>query len=327
AWSLFPEHMAPYEEGVHTGKTFGLILTLMLCFTAEILFVKIPTPKNYPPLPPLLASLLTGLALKNLPAPANIAAHIDEDVSRTLRELALTVILTRAGLEIDPEGMAKVKWAVIRLAFMPCIAETVTIGITANLILGFPFLWSFMMGFMIAAVSPAVVIPSLIILQDKGLGVAKGVPSLVMAASGIDDVLAIAGFTVLLGLAIPTGLEEEIESFISQTFGAIIEIIIGIISGLVLGMLISYIPSKKMRYRHFCRGFLLLTIGIVFVFGTELWGIPGAGALCALVTSFTASLQWKEETKPLEKSWHFMWTVFQPILFGLTGTLVDVGMM
>uniref|UniRef100_H2YWT7 Cation/H+ exchanger domain-containing protein n=1 Tax=Ciona savignyi TaxID=51511 RepID=H2YWT7_CIOSA len=165
--------------------------------------------------------------------------------------------------------------------------------------------------FMIAAVSPAVVIPSLIILQDKGLGVAKGVPSLVMAASGIDDVLAIAGFTVLLGLAIPTGLEEEIESFISQTF-AIIEIIIGIISGLVLGMLISYIPSKKMRYRaanvrdldhvtmclhvHFCRGFLLLTIGIVFVFGTELWGIPGAGALCALVTSFTASLQWKEET-------------------------------
>ncbi|XP_078492079.1 sodium/hydrogen exchanger 9B2-like [Ciona intestinalis] len=483
-WALIPERMTPFKLDVHTGQTFGLVLTIMLCFTAEILFVKIPTPKGLPPLPPLLASLLMGLALKNLPAPLNIADHINVDVSRSLRELSLTVILTRAGLEIDPEAMAKVKWAVIRLAFMPCIAETVTIGITAYLILGFPFIWSFMMGFMIAAVSPAVVIPSLIILQGKGLGVSKGVPSLVMAASGIDDVLAIgkfanflpnfdakidlsdnsgkslittvhllyyfnsinhdclftlflaqhlstfsfilyfaidrhkltkncgfnslllyflhniksrlfiyfisppqkltkncgfnrfllysAGFTVLLGIAIPGGLEEEIIEYMSQTFfgggtdtydgmttplyeattaafnvtnstaahgggsttnigkeigGAIIEVIIGIVSGLVLGMLISYIPSRKMRYRHFCRGFLLLSIGIIFVFGTEIWGIPGAGALCALVMSFTASLHWKEETHPLEKSWHFMWTIFQPILFGLTGTLVEVEMM
>uniref|UniRef100_F6Y813 Cation/H+ exchanger transmembrane domain-containing protein n=1 Tax=Ciona intestinalis TaxID=7719 RepID=F6Y813_CIOIN len=320
-WALIPERMTPFKLDVHTGQTFGLVLTIMLCFTAEILFVKIPTPKGLPPLPPLLASLLMGLALKNLPAPLNIAHHINVDVSRSLRELSLTVILTRAGLEIDPEAMAKVKWAVIRLAFMPCIAETVTIGITAYLILGFPFIWSFMMGFMIAAVSPAVVIPSLIILQGKGLGVAKGVPSLVMAASGIDDVLAIGKFANFLPIFTSTSnIGKEIG-------GAIIEVIIGIISGLVLGMLISYIPSRKMRYRHFCRGFLLLSIGIIFVFGTEIWGIPGAGALCALVMSFTASLHWKEETHPLEKSWHFMWTIFQPILFGLTGTLVEVEMM
>ncbi|CAK8692411.1 sodium/hydrogen exchanger 9B2-like [Clavelina lepadiformis] len=356
-WALLPERMLPNHS------QFSLFMTIVLCFVAEQLVVKIPTPKGFPPLPPLLASLLMGLALKNLPEPLNLAEDIDEETSTILRELSLTVILTRAGLEIDAEGMRKVKWAVVRLAFMPCIAETTVIGILGHYILGFPFEWSFMTGFMIAAVSPAVVIPCLIILQDAGFGVSKGVPALVMAASGIDDVLAIAGFTVLLGIAIPTGLTEEIEegpginlyeissaapdtsSFHnnhtgtpSTIFGppinigkevgsAAIEVVIGIIAGLVLGFFISYIPPRTMRHKSFCRGFLLLGIGVLFVFGTEVWGIPGSGALCALITSFTASLHWKDEREPLEKAWHYMWLWFQPILFGLTGTLVEVEML
>ncbi|XP_039257713.1 sodium/hydrogen exchanger 9B2-like [Styela clava] len=374
-WSLAPKHMCPNEN------IFGLFVTILLCFVAEIGIAKIPTCHGFPPLPKLLASLLMGVMLANLPPPVNFAEYIHPHWSWSLRTLALAVILTRAGLELDPKAMEKVKWAVVRLAFLPCLGETCMIGIFGHLIMGFPWEWSFMLGFLIAAVSPAVVIPSLILLQEKGLGCEKGVPSLVMAASGIDDVLAIAGFTVLLGIAMPTKLEEAIigesphppphhttqapelrlfegngsDSFTTaymdttmvdftnttamhqsggghskaglELLGALVEVVIGIAAGLVCGFLISYVPPKDMKHKSFVRGSLLLSIGVFAVFASDFWGIPGSGALWALVTSFVASFHWKDECKPLEVAWHYMWIVFQPILFGLTGATVQVDML
>merc|ERR1719427_2205312 len=118
--------MQPNESG------FSLVITILLCFVAEILIEKVPTPEGMPPIPPLLASLLMGLALRNLPAPVNIAVYIEGESSKKLRELALTVILTAAGLEIDPDAMKKVKYAVVRLAFTPCLFETTAYGILAH---------------------------------------------------------------------------------------------------------------------------------------------------------------------------------------------------
>ena len=101
---------------------------------------------------------------------------------------------------------------VIRLAFTPCLVETLVVGISARVLFKygleyeFPWLWGFLLGFVLAAVSPAVVVPSLLELQDKGYGVAKGIPTLVIAAASVDDVLAISGFSVLLGLAFQGGV-------------------------------------------------------------------------------------------------------------------------
>ena len=114
---------------------------------------------------------------------------------------------------------------VVRLAFMPCLVETIFVGIAARIlfkyVIGyeFPWLWAFLLGFVLAAVSPAVVVPSLLELQDKGLGVAKGIPTLVIAAASVDDVLAISGFSILLGLAFQGGiapLNETIEGTIGH---------------------------------------------------------------------------------------------------------------
>jgi len=345
-WAYYPEEMTPNESG------FSLVLTLLLCFVGEVLVGKIPTPEGFPGVPPLLASLGIGLLLRNVPAPVNIATHIDDESSKKLRELSLTVVLTAAGLEIDPEAMRKVKYAVLRLAFTPCLFETTVYGILAHFLLGFPYTWSFMMGFMIAAVSPAVVIPSLIQVQEKKYGVKKGVPSLVMAASGIDDVLAIAGFTILLGLNIPTGIEKDVieefsapvVKFVENTTEimpgsnettsdfnvgvevafALLEVVIGALAGIVCGVILGYFPTRNMKYKTFVRGAILLMNGIVWVFGTEHWGIEGAGAICALVMSFVAALIWGDEREPLAHGWEQMWRVFQPILFGLTGAMVDV---
>ena len=115
------------------------------------------------------------------------------------RNVALVVILTRAGLGLDPVALKKLSWGVVRLAFLPCLVEAVTVAVASYLILGFPIAWGFMLGFVLAAVSPAVVVPSMLSLQHKGLGVAQGIPTLVIAAASIDDVLALSGFGVVVG--------------------------------------------------------------------------------------------------------------------------------
>ncbi len=88
---------------------------------------------------------------------------------------------------------------------MPCIAEACTVGIVAHFLLGFPWLWGFMLGFVLGAVTPAVIVPTLMSLQERGYGTAKGVPTLVIAAASADDVLAISAFGVLLGATFAQG--------------------------------------------------------------------------------------------------------------------------
>uniref|UniRef100_A0A0L8HCD6 Cation/H+ exchanger transmembrane domain-containing protein n=1 Tax=Octopus bimaculoides TaxID=37653 RepID=A0A0L8HCD6_OCTBM len=114
---------------------------------------------------------------------------------------ALTVILIRAGLGLDPDALRKLSFAVVRLAFCPCLIETLVATIASHFLLGLPWIWGIMLGFVIAAVSPAVVVPCLLYLQDNGYGIDKGIPTLVIAAASIDDVLAITGFGVVLGIA------------------------------------------------------------------------------------------------------------------------------
>ena len=109
------------------------------------------------------------------------------------------MILTQAGLGLDPLALRKLSWGVIRLAFLRCLVEAVAAAVSVHLILEFPLDWGFMLGFVIAAVTPAVVVPSMLNLQQNGLGVARGIPTLVIAAASIDDVLAISGFGVVLG--------------------------------------------------------------------------------------------------------------------------------
>ena len=101
---------------------------------------------------------------------------------------------------------------VFRLAFTPCLVETVVVAITSHFLLGLPWLWGFMLGFVLSAVSPAVVVPCLLQLQERGLGVDKGIPTLVITAASVDDVLAISGFTILLGITFKpdVGLAERI---------------------------------------------------------------------------------------------------------------------
>ena len=151
-----------------------------------------------PRLPPLLGMLLAGLVLRNVPtvldATAPVLGHGFDWWSSQARAGALAVIMLRAGLGLDLAKLRKLGLLTARLAFGPCLAEALTVALLAAPLLELPPAWGGTLGFVIAAVSPAVVVPGMLDLQERGYGVARGVPTMVVAAASFDDVLAIAGF-------------------------------------------------------------------------------------------------------------------------------------
>lgn len=187
-------------ESLPGGNLFGLLIIFISSLLLGLLMSYFP----FVQIPSLVGMLLAGILLRNVDA-INVARHIDKNWSVSLRNIALVVILLRSGLELDPIALKKLKCTVIRLAFGPCITEALTVAIISHYLLDLPWLWGLQLGFVLGAVSPAIVVPQLLNLQEQGYGVDQGIPTLVMAASSCDDVLAISLFTVFLGIAFSKG--------------------------------------------------------------------------------------------------------------------------
>ncbi|KAJ7333552.1 Sodium/hydrogen exchanger 9B2 [Desmophyllum pertusum] len=252
--------------------------------------------------------LIVGFILRNVPG-INVARHIDKKWSATLRNMALVVILTRSGLELDPGALRRLKFTVIRLAFSPCIGEAITVAVVGKLLLDMPWLWGFQLGFVLGAVTPAVVVPQLLTLQHKGFGVEQGIPTLVMAASSFDDVIAISLFGVFLGIAFSEG------NLVFSIFRGPIELLMGIVFG-----------SLEDRSRN--RFVILLGCAMLSVFGSNVAQFSGAGALGVLVMATVASYGWGDlEKAPVADAMAIVWEFFQPLLFGLIGAEVSIEYM
>ena len=164
--------------------------------------------------------------------PRYIGHDLDPKISTMLRTICLTVILLMAGLEIDPVALWNLSGMVLRATFIPCFVECIVIAVMSNLVLGFPWTVGFMLGFVLAAVSPAVIIPCLVSLSGRGYGVEKGIPTLVIAASSADDVVAISGFGVFLGL---TFFQDA--SMVQLMMHGPIEVLLGVSFGTVWGLM------------------------------------------------------------------------------------------
>ncbi|XP_060581305.1 sodium/hydrogen exchanger 9B2-like [Ruditapes philippinarum] len=303
--------------GLPGGNFFSLVIMFFACVVGGYLVV-------YVKLPPLLGMLIIGCLLRNVPGISIVGENLDKSWSAALRQIALTVILIRAGLGLDPQALMKLSWAVLRLAFSPCLAECLAEAVAAHFLLGFPWIWGIMLGFVLAAVSPAVVVPSLLGLSDRGYGIDKGIPTLVIAAASVDDVLAITGFGVSLGIAFSTG-----DLALSIVKGPL-EAISGVVYGIVGGILIWYIPNRASRHVVLYRSFLLFGLGLMATFGSNALHFSGAGPLGCLTLAFVAGFKWKKEDwsaeggEPMKDIVSILWMIFQPLLFGLIGAEIDV---
>uniref|UniRef100_A0A3P9DKC7 Sodium/hydrogen exchanger 9B2 n=1 Tax=Maylandia zebra TaxID=106582 RepID=A0A3P9DKC7_9CICH len=304
------------KECLPGGNLFGIII-LFICSVLGgklVGMIQLPT---LPPFPPLLGMLLAGLLLRNVPYITD-AIFIDTHWSAALRNIALSIILTRAGLGLNPEALSRLKAVCVRVAVGPCMVEACIVAVVSHFLLGLPWVWGFILGFVLAAVSPAVVVPSMLLLQREGYGVEKGIPTLLMAAGSFDDILAITGFSTCLGIAFSTG------STWMNILKGLLEVVGGIVAGMILGMFLYCFPSNDQEDLVLRRTLMLLGLSTFSVFFSHVIGFAGAGGLCTLVLAFLAALGWKTEKAPVAEMVGRSWDVFQPLLFGLIGAEITI---
>ncbi|KAM9699222.1 sodium/hydrogen exchanger 9B2-like isoform 2-T2 [Menidia menidia] len=234
--ALLPALVWSMCGSVPGGNLFSLVL-LFICSVLGGRLLGLVGPPLMPPLPPLLGMLLAGLLLRNVPGVSGLLV-IDPRWSAALRNAALAIILTRAGLGLDPQALRRLQLVCVRVAVGPCLLEACVVALMSHLLLGMPWAWNFLLGFVLAAVSPAVVVPSMLLLQRDGYGVDKGIPTLLMAAGSFDDILAITGFSTCLGIAFSTG-----STWMNVVWG-LLEVGGGVLAGLLLGLFLCFFPSE-----------------------------------------------------------------------------------
>ena len=273
-------------------------------------------------LPPLLGMMLAGIFYTHVTFKWGTLPAIPRSVSSTLRSIALVVILSRGGLGISPSKLRKRALEIFRLATIPCLGETVVVAVACYFIVGISkdyWYWAAMAGCAVAAVSPAVVLPLMLQLQEKGYGIKKGIPTMVIASSSFDDVISISLFFVFLTLAYST-------SHLALTIlRGPLELCLGLVYGLLVGIVGRYISlGEKQGSVNRNRVMFLLGASLLAIIGSKkimIYGssLGGAGALGVVFSALLCSISWKEEKQPVEVSLKIIWQFAQPTLFGVIG--------
>ena len=210
-------------------------------------------------IPPLVLYLLYGVLLSLLQEKVGSSfIFLDSgvrNISSPIRKVALIIILLKAGLSLNMSDLKKVGRPAILRSFLPACTERVTVGIFGKRILGLTYTESFLLGSVLGAVSPAVVIPRMSKLRDEKYGTEKGIPQLVIAGSSIDDIIRIVFYQCFL-------ISEKVRNLSARTFLNIpISIVTGVGSGILLGRLLSFVFNKVKRNDTFK---LLLLLSICF---------------------------------------------------------------
>ncbi len=268
-------------------------------------------------LPRLLGMLTTGVILG--PQLLNLLDPKIQNISSDLRQLALIIILARAGLNLNLDDLRKVGRPAIMLCFVPACLEIVGMLIFAPLLLGISLLDAAIMGTVVAAVSPAVIIPRMLKLMEKGYGVKKRIPQMIMAGASVDDVFVIVLFTVFVGIA-QGGTPSPLQFLAVPS-----AIILGLLGGIAAGIALSYF-FRKIHIRDSGKVIIILSISFLFVSLEQ--SVPGpiefSGMLAVMAMSGTLEHKLHIAAKRLSAKFSKLWVAAELILFVLVGALVDV---
>ena len=265
-------------------------------------------------LPSLLGMLLTGIILGpyvlNLLDP-NILA-----ISGDLRKIALIIILTRAGLGLDLSALRKLGRPAILMCFLPATFELLAVLLLAPTLLDLSPLESLILGSVLAAVSPAVVVPRMVKLMDEGY---KGIPDLILAGASVDDVYVIVLFSTFIGMI--QGKGANIISFVNIP----ISIILGILIGLLLGLLLSYF-FKNIHIRDTSKVLIILSISLLLVVLED--SLTTSITFSSLISIMFIGIGLKRNreivAKRLSIKYGKLWVGAEVFLFVLVGATVNI---
>lgn len=274
-------------------------------------------------LPRIIGMLISGIVLGpyvlNLLDPSILA------VSAELRQMALIIILLKAGLSLDLADLKKVGRPAILMSFVPAGFEILAFFLLAPYILGVTRVEAAVMGTVLAAVSPAVVVPRMVQLMDMKYGTVKSIPQLILAGASCDDVFVIVLFSTFAGMA--QGGNAQMKDLINIP----ISIVLGLILGGVIGYLLALFFETAYAHRHCVRNSMkvIIVLGVSFILiAIETWvkGIVSISGLLAVV-SMACVLKLKSiacVSKRLSKKFGKLWIAAEVILFVLVGAAVDI---
>ncbi|WP_313342443.1 cation:proton antiporter [Sedimentibacter sp.] len=292
----------------------------MAASLAVILLLGLPARKVFEKLklPGLIGMLILGVLVG--PYGFNLLQEDMLKISADLRSIALIIILLRAGFGINKEDLKKIGITALKMSCIPGLTEGLFIAFASVHFLGFTFSQGGMLGFIIAAVSPAVVVPSMLELIENNIGTKKGIPALILAGASIDDVFAITIFSVFLGLYSGSNVNIGI-----QLLNIPVSILLGIIAGVIIGLVLIKI-FKRYSIRDTKKVLLILGFSILLnqlesALKTKL---QIASLLGVMTIGFIIIEKLPDVGKRLSNKFNKIWILAEVLLFVLVGALVDV---
>ena len=269
-------------------------------------------------LPSLLGMLVTGIVLG--PYMLNLLDDSILGISAELRKIALIIILTRAGLGLDLSGLKKIGRPAVLMCFVPASLELLGILLIAPKLLGISMLEAAILGAVLAAVSPAVVVPRMVKLMEEGYGVREGIPQLILAGASVDDVYVIVLFSTFLGMM--QGESASVIHFINIP----ISIFLGVGIGFMIGIILAYY-FKKVHIRDTSKVLIILSISLLLVVLEDHLTIPITFSALIAIMFIGIGLQKKREVvaRRLSVKYGKLWVAAEVFLFVLVGATVNIG--
>ncbi len=268
-------------------------------------------------LPGLLGLILTGIILG--PYYLDLLDSKILSISTDIRQIALIVILFRAGLTMNISDLKKNGRPAILMTFLPATFEIIIVTLLAPIFFGISTLEAAILGAVLGAVSPAIVVPRMIGLIESGYGKAKGIPQMILAGASVDDVFVIVLFTSFLGMFQGNGFD----------FFSLLSVPLAIFFGLLLGVLVGYIMVKLFKYFHIrdtVKVLLILSICFLMVSLEEslkgffpISGLLGVMALGGIILKLYPILAKRINTK-----FSKVWLGAEVFLFFLVGSVTDI---
>lgn len=268
-------------------------------------------------LPALIGMIITGMILS--PYALNLIDDSILSISSELRSAALVIILTRAGLSLDIYDLKQVGRPAVLMCFVPAVFEMIGFIVLAPPLLGVSRLDAAIMGAVIAAVSPAVIVPGMLKIISGGYGEKHKIGELILAGASVDDIFVVVVFSVLTTLA-KTG-DFSALSFLQIPVSVVLGILLGVAAGAVLVFIF-----KKIHMRDSVKLIIILSISFLFLEAEDrLEGIvPVSGLLAVMSTAVFINRKYPELAKRLSGKYNKLWVAAEIVLFVLVGATVNL---
>lgn len=260
----------------------------------------------------LLAGILLGPCVLNLLSPSLLG------ISADLRQLALVIILTRAGLSLDVDDLRRAGRPAILMCFLPATFEVLGMVVLAPRLLGVSTLDAAIMGAVVGAVSPAVIVPRMLKLMEEGYGTAKGIPQMVLAGASVDDVFVIVLFTSFTGMAQGGSFSP------AALAGVPVSIVLGAAFGLLIGFVLARFFAK-FHMRDSIKVVILLGLAFLLVALEDVIPVPFSGLLAVLGAGLGLRRWRLVVAQRLISKFGKLWVAAEIMLFVLVGAEVDLG--